>query len=112
MPVEEIKCICFVRDWDGPGPFAEKRRFERRPKSEGLWVRAQFRDNDLIEGMLPGNLLDVPRAGFLIVPPDPYANNQRIYLPRAALKDLRVLGVVGGAKAKQEIPASQIRLFE
>lgn len=110
---EEIKLVCFVRDWEGAAPSIEKRLFTSRPKTEGLWVRAQFRDNDFLEGILPNNLLENGPHGFLVVPPDPSANNQRIFLPKQALKEIRVLGVVGGTgKRRKAAPEGQIGLFD
>jgi hypothetical protein len=111
----EVKAVCFVKDWDGPSPFQERRRFANRPKSEGLWVQAQFRDNDIQEGILVNDLAQGEPFGFLIVPPEAVANNQRIFLPRAALKALRVLGVVGGPgkrRGKPQPAEEQIGLFE
>jgi hypothetical protein len=112
-PLDEIKLICFVRDLDGPGPSQEKRLFQNRPKSEGLWVRVQFRDNDFLEGIHTNNLLDVAAEGFLLVPPDPSANNQRLFIPRGAIKEMRVVGVIGaGGKRRKAVGEEQIGLFE
>ncbi len=33
--------------------------------------------------------------GFTVIPPDPYGNQQRVFVPRAALQSVEVLGVVG-----------------
>jgi len=81
---------------------------------EGLWVRMLFRDNDLMEGILPNNLLQIDPYGFAFVPPDPFSNNQRIFVPREALRDIHVLGVVGGnaTKSKQAEVKDQNKLFE
>jgi len=81
---------------------------------EGLWVRMLFRDNDLMEGILPNNLLQIDPYGFAFVPPDPFSNNQRIFVPREALRDIHVLGVVGGkaTKTKKAEVKDQIKLFE
>ena len=58
-------------------------------------MRLSFRDGDSMEGMLPNNLILIEPAGFSIVPPDPTFQNQRIFVPRAALADVQVLGVIG-----------------
>jgi hypothetical protein len=113
-PYSEIKLVSFVRDFDGPTPFAERRRFRNRPKTEGLWVRAQFLDNDFQEGILTNDLLQLDPAGFLLVPPDPNTNNQRIFLPTVSLKDFHVIGVSGGVskRRKAQPEEAQIGLFE
>jgi hypothetical protein len=93
LPYEEVKSVCFVKDFQAE---AESRRiFLTRPKLEGLWVRMQFRDGEVMDGVLPNNLLAWETAGFTVTPPEPDANNQRVFVPRSALKTIQVLGVVG-----------------
>ena len=115
LPYDEIKTVCFVRDFEAAGPDQGRKVFSTRPKTDGLWVRMVFRDGEIMEGILANNLLQLEPYGFTVVPPDPYANNQRIFLPRAALKEIQVLGVVGSPlrrrKPKPETK-EQIGLFE
>jgi len=50
-----------------------------------------------------------------LVPPDPYSNNQRLFLPRGALVELQVLGVVGSPLRRRKtrvVPKEQPSLFE
>jgi len=54
-------------------------------------VRIKFRDGEVMDGILANNLLLTEPQGFTVVPPDPYSNNQRLFLPRAALAELQVL---------------------
>ena len=81
-------------------------------------MRLTFRDRDSIEGMLANNLLLVDPMGFSITPPDPTFQNQRIFVPRAALEDVQVLGVIGSslrrrpAKKPVEKDEGQIGLFD
>jgi len=114
LPYREVKTVSFVRDFPAPGAPEDRKTFHTRPKMEGLWVRMLFRDHDLMEGILPNNLLQIDPYGFSFVPPDPYSNNQRIFVPREALRDIHVLGVVGGkaARTKKEEAKEQIRLFD
>ena len=49
---------------------------------------------------MPNNLLQWESQGFSMIPPDPNLQNQRVYVPRAAVEEIRVLGVVGGASRK------------
>jgi hypothetical protein len=62
---------------------------------EGLWVRLQFRDGDLMEGVMPNNLLQIEQYGFTVAPPDSFSNQQRVFVPRTSLRAVEVLGVVG-----------------
>jgi uncharacterized protein DUF6982 len=115
VPYHEVKTVCFVKDFEAAEHEPERKVFNTRPKTDGLWVRMTFRDDEVMEGILPNNLLQLDPYGFTVVPPDPYSNNQRIFLPKVALKELQVLGVVGSPlkrrKPKREAK-DQIGLFE
>jgi hypothetical protein len=95
IPIPDIKAVCFVRDFDMGETWREHRTFLTRPKMPGVWVRLLFRDGDSMEGMLPNNLMLIEPAGFSVIPPDPTFQNQRIFVPRPALREIQVLGVVG-----------------
>ncbi len=115
----EIKSVCFVRDFEGYREPVESKLFQTRPKMEGLWLRMKFRDGDVLDGILANNLLQLDPQGFSFTPPEPYSNNQRMFVPRDALLSIEVLSVVGSrlkkatAKrlAKPDAPA-QPGLFE
>ena len=115
ISIEETKGVCFVRDFDSGAAWREHRTFLTRPKSPGIWVRLLFRDGDSIEGILANNLLLLDPAGFSIVPPDPTFQNQRIFVPRAALQEVQVLGVIGSPlkhrQPKKTAEKDQLGLF-
>jgi hypothetical protein len=93
----DIKSVYFVREFTDP--FApERKTFLSRPKLDGLWVRLRFRDEEIMEGIVGNNLLDILDAGVQITPPDLHGNTFRMFVPRAALLELKVLGVVGVAR--------------
>jgi hypothetical protein len=113
LPYPEVKAICFVRDWDGG--LSERHAFQTRPKMAGLWVQLRFRDGEVLEGIIPNNLMGIEPGGFSVIPPDPFANTQRIFVPRSALMGVEVLGVVGSPLRKRkpkEAPAGQGGLFD
>lgn len=118
LPYGEVKTVSFVRDLDAAGrmaPGPERRVFLTRPKMGGLWVRLSFRDEDVMEGVMPNNLLQLERYGFTVIPPDSYGNRQRVFIPRAALRSVEVLGVVGSPLTRRKAkaaPEEQIGLFE
>lgn len=117
IPYNEVKSVHFVRDFEASLEPAEARVFNTRPKMDGLWVRMRFRDHEVMDGILPNNLLQLEAPGFTVTPPEPYANNQRVFVPRTALEELQVLGVVGSPlrprKGKiRTVPKEQISLFE
>jgi len=114
VPYEQIKTISFVRDFEGTGATG-RLVFNTRPKMEGLWVSLQFRDGEVMEGIMPNNLLQLEPYGFTVIPPDPYSNQQRVFIPRAAVESVQVLGVVGSPLKKRKakaVPKEQIGLFD
>lgn len=115
VPYAEVKAVCFVRDFLPDNPAAERKAFATRPKKDGLWVRLQFRDGDSLEALIANNLLQVEGAGLTISPPDPNSNNQRMFIPRTALIDVQVLGVVGSPlrhRGPKPPKPGQLEMFE
>jgi hypothetical protein len=101
--VKEVRSIYFVREFtDDFEP--ERKAFLSRPKLDGLWVRLKFRDEDTIEGVVPNDLLSLLDRGVQITPPDLHGTALRIFIPRTALTEMTVLGVVGIARRKPAAP--------
>jgi len=101
--IRDVRSIYFVRDFTGEFE-PERKAFLSRPKLEGLWVRLKFRDNDSIEGVVPNDLLSLLDRGVQITPPDLHGTTLRIFIPRTALSEMTVLGVVGIARRKPAPP--------
>lgn len=96
---KEVRSIYFVREFaDNFEP--ERKAFLSRPKLDGLWVRLKFRDEDTIEGVVPNDLLSLLDRGVQITPPDLHGTTLKIFIPRSALTEMTVLGVVGIARRK------------
>ncbi len=115
VPYTEVKAVCFVRDFGSPMAEPEQKLFHTRPKMEGLWVRMLFKDGEMMDGLLANNLLEMDPFGFTVVPPNPSSNNQRIFVPRSALKEFHVLGVVGSplrSRKPKVTPKTQLEMFE
>jgi hypothetical protein len=107
IDLKDIKGVYFVRE-HGDSESSARKTFTTRPRTEGLWVRLKFRDNDVIEGIMPNELVH-QADGFLISPPDVRSNTQRIFVPRTALSGLTVLAVIGGARAHRPKEAADLR---
>lgn len=104
FPLKDIRSIYFVSEFtDDFEP--ERKAFLSRPKLDGLWVRLKFRDDDRIEGVVPNDLLGLLDHGVQITPPDLHGATLRIFIPRSALTEMTVLGVVGIARRKPAPPA-------
>lgn len=111
VPLEKVRAVYFVRDL-GEDIDLDRKSFLSRPKLEGLWVRLRFRDGDNLEGVIPNDLLGFLDNGLQITPPDFNSNTDRIFVPRSALTELTVLGVVGIARRKPvAVEGTQPRLF-
>jgi hypothetical protein len=110
--LEEIRNVDFVRDL-GELTTLSRKTFSNRPRTEGLWVRLRFIDNDVVEGIMPNDLTQIRPEGYLITPPDTRGNVQRIFVPRTSLEEISVLAVIGHPEARRK-PATetgQERLF-
>ena len=113
IELQDVKGVYFVRDFTENESFARK-TFATRPRTEGLWVRLKFKDNEVLEGMMPNDLAQLAPEGFLFNPPDTRSNTQRIFVPRTALSELTVLAVIGGAGKRRRRPAApeeQVPMF-
>jgi hypothetical protein len=97
IALKEVKSVYFVREFKEPFE-PERKTFLSRPKLDGLWVRLRFRDDDAMEGIVANNLLELLDAGVQLVPPDLHGNVLHMFVPRSALAELKVLGVVGAAR--------------
>lgn len=117
IPYGDVRAVYFVRNLDIELDAKERRVFGSRPKLDGLWVRMKLRDNEMLEGVMPNNLLMVGEYGLTVTPPDANSNVQRIFVPRAALAELTVVGVIGSPmrrpRKERAVPAGkQAGLFE
>src|SRR5271155_1272442 len=112
VAMTSVKSVYFVREF--PDVFQPERKvFLSRPKLDGLWVR--FRDEDVMEGIVANDLLDLLDNAVQLTPPDLHGNTLRLFIPRSALAEMKVLGVVGAARrtprAAGAAAASQTKLF-
>jgi hypothetical protein len=108
IDLRDIKGIYFVREFSDSESLTRK-TFTTRPRTEGLWVRLRFKDNEVLEGMMPNDLSLTTAEGFHINPPDLRANTQRIFVPRTALESLTVLAVIGASRRQRRGAIADIR---
>jgi len=108
IDLRDIKIVYFVRDFADTESLSRK-TFTTRPRTEGLWVRLRFKDNETLEGLMANDLALGTADGFLINPPDLRANTQRMFVPRSALESLTVLAVIGASRRQRRGIAADTR---
>jgi hypothetical protein len=107
----QVKWVCYVRDFPSPSSTSESanperllhKRFSIRPRTAGIWLRMTLMDGEEIEGLAANDRSLVEGSGLLLTPPDTRSNTQRVYIPRAAIQTLEVVGLIGAGARK--IPA-------
>jgi hypothetical protein len=105
---DQIKWVCYVRDFPSSTSQSETanperllhKRFSTRPRTAGVWLRITLSDGEEIEGLATNDRSLIEGSGLLLTPPDTRSNTQRIYIPRAAIQTLEVLGLIGSAARK------------
>jgi hypothetical protein len=104
----DVKAVYFVKEFvEAFEP--DRKTFLSRPKLDGLWVRLKFRDQDEMEGLVPNDLLDLLDTGVRLTPPDLHGNTLWVFIPRTALEEMKVLGVVGVARRTTREKAAAAR---
>ena len=104
MELERVRTVYFVNDFREKF-LPERKSFLSRPKLAGLWVRVKYRDEETLEGVVANDLVALLDRGVNLVPPDPGTNCTRIFIPRPAIAEMTVLGVVGIARRTSARPA-------
>jgi hypothetical protein len=123
LAFSEVKLIAYVKDFnldDAVEPERIGRKtFPARPRGDGLWVRLGFTDGDSLEGLaaVDMGLMDalIAERGLFVTPPDAKSNAQRVFVPRAALRSLEVLGYVTAPSKKHAVKVEEQKqggLFE
>ncbi|WP_446742992.1 DUF6982 domain-containing protein [Silvibacterium acidisoli] len=105
LPIDGMKWICFVRDFNSGEPANPERllrkTFAGRPRVEGLFLRLRLKDGEQIEGIAANDLSVAAGEGLFLTPPDTRSNTQRIWIPRSSMEELEVVAVIGGAPKKR-----------
>ena len=112
LPILQIKSLCFVREWLDGSPWSRS-QYTVRPRQQGLWVRVQFRDGDILEATMPNTIAALDPVTLSIAPPDAASGVQRVLIPRIALDHFEVLGVVGSSlRRKLKAATNQLKMFD
>ncbi len=112
IPLEQVKLVCFVRDWI-EGPAWSRNQYSVRPRQQGLWIRIRFQDGESLEATMPNNLAALDPIAFTVCPPDTIVGVQRILVPRLAIESFEILGVIGSPLKRLKTAAqNQLSMFD
>jgi hypothetical protein len=89
----DAKAVFYVNDFEGDREHRPLQFHAPTPIVHGIWVRVEFLDGEVMEGIVHNSMRFLVDPGFFLVPTDPDSNNQLVYVMKSWLKDHRVLGV-------------------
>lgn len=93
VSIKDVKAVFYVNSFDG-NPVRNHLNFHTRaPIVHGIWMRFQFLDGEVMEGIVFNSMRYLIDPGFFVLPTDPGSNNKLVYVVKSWLVDHRVLGL-------------------
>jgi len=92
ISIKDVKAIFYVHSFEGDAKHKELSFYGKSPIVHGIWMRVQFLDGEVIEGIVHNSLRYLIDPGFFLFPTDPFSNNKLVYVVKSQLADHRVLG--------------------
>jgi hypothetical protein len=93
IPTRDVKAVFYVNTFDGDPDHKDLNFHSRAPIVHGIWMRLQFLDGEVMEGIVYNSLRYLVDPGFFLLPTDPDSNNKLVYIVKSWLVDHRVLGM-------------------
>jgi glycosidase len=93
ISAKDIKAVFYVNSFEGDSDHQHLNFYSRAPIVHGIWMRLQFLDGEVMEGMVYNSLRYLVDPGFFVLPTDPDSNNKLVYVRKNWLADHRVLGM-------------------
>ena len=93
ISVSDAKAVFFVKDFKGNDRHNDLKFYARRAVVRGIWVRIEFKDGEVMEGIVHNSIHYLVDPGFFLLPTDPGSNNRLVYVIKKRLKDCCVLGL-------------------
>lgn len=93
IPVQNTKAVFFVKDFEGDPQRKNLQFYRGAPVVHGVWIRVEFRDGEVMEGLVYNTLRFLIDAAFFMRPTDPYSNNRLVYVVKSWLRECRILGL-------------------
>lgn len=83
VTVAQLKAVFFVKTYEGDSAHVEDKSF-LKAKGQGRRIKITFKDGEVLAGLTVGYAPN--RPGFFVIPADPEANNQRVFVVTAAVQ--------------------------
>lgn len=93
IPIKDVKAVFYVHSFDGDADHKILNFHTNVPTVHGIWMRFQFLDGEVMEGIVFNSLRYLIDPGFFVLPTDPSSNNKLVYVLKNWLVDHRVLGL-------------------
>jgi Family of unknown function (DUF6982) len=93
IPIENTKAVFYVKDFHGDREHKSLRFYNGAPIVHGVWVRLEFSDGEIMEGLVQNTIRFLVDPAFFILPTDPYSNNRLVYVVKSWLRECRILGL-------------------
>lgn len=87
VPIEDLKAIFFVKDYDGNQNHQDN--YSDEIPASGRKVKVSFSDGETVIGYTLGYSPD--RQGFYLSPADLKGNNERIFVVKSATKNINFI---------------------
>lgn len=93
IPTSAVKAVFYVNSFEGDPDHKDINFHSRAPIVHGIWMRLQFTDGEVMEGIVYNSIRYLVDPGFFLMPTDPDSNNKLVYVVKSWLVDHRVLGM-------------------
>ena len=93
IPTERAKALFYVKSFEGDAAHKDVQFYTRAALMHGLWIRIEFLDGEVMEGLVDNTMDFIAGRGFFIRPTDPAGNNRLAYVLKTSLRNCHVLGL-------------------
>jgi hypothetical protein len=93
VSLKDVKAVFYVESFEGDSDHSHLNFHTRAPIVHGIWMRCQFLDGEVMEGIVYNSIRYLVDPGFFLLPTDPGSNNKLVYVLKSWLVDHRVLGL-------------------
>jgi hypothetical protein len=89
----DLKAVFYVNSFEGDPEHKHLNFHSRAPIVHGIWMRLEFHDGEVMEGIVYNSIRYLVDPGFFLLPTDPDSNNKLVYVMKSWLVDHRILGL-------------------